>query len=298
MAGNLRQRLGGMFSRKPKNDGTSEVVKREENSREAVINELRQGYTELVDTMAAVRTHMADQAQRSDRIIEVIEQLPEVMRSIPESNHRQNETLAGLTQSLQTQNHSTQELTRALGGLADATRQQEQSLAGMHDRLNNTLSQTEAVNHEMAAGIDKVTGAIEGVHEDQRTGREVLAEIAGQSQRQQKHLMAMTGITSAVAIAALCIAGYVAVMASRSSNIAGRDVEAAAPAGQTPAAEAGDDADDTAPLQPAGEANVEAEAEAEAEAGIEPEGDTETDLESVPAPADDTESEDTPGAAG
>ncbi|MFI4860115.1 MAG: hypothetical protein ACIAXF_05470 [Phycisphaerales bacterium JB063] len=247
MAGNLRQKLGGMFSRKAKPtanaDGTTEVVKREENSREAVINELRQGYTELVDTMAAVRTHMEDQSRRSDRILEVIEQLPDVMRSIPEATHRQNETLSGLSQSLQTQNKSTEELTRALGGLADATRQQEQSLAGMHDRLNNTLSQTEAVNHEMAAGIDKVSGAIEGVHEDQRTGRAVLAEIAGQSQRQQKHLMAMTGITSAVAIAALCIAGYVAVMASRSTNMTGRDAAPPAPpnaAAQAPEADAAD----------------------------------------------------------
>ncbi|XAL98103.1 hypothetical protein OT109_10895 [Phycisphaeraceae bacterium D3-23] len=253
MAGNLRQKLGGMFSRKPKPnpDGTTEVVKREENSREAVINELRQGYTELVDTMSAVRTHMEDQARRSDRVLEVIEQLPEVMRSIPESNHRQNETLAGLTQSLESQNHSTEELTRALGGLADATRQQEQSMNGMHDRLNNTLSQTEAVNHEMAAGIDKMSGAIEGVHEDQRTGREVLAEIAGQSQRQQKHLMAMTGITSAVAIAALCIAGYVAVMASRSNNMTGRDTGATNPAPQQTLgqdAQPGDEAGDTGDL--------------------------------------------------
>lgn len=232
MAGKLRQKFGSMFKR----SGGSDVVKREENSREAVLTELRQGYGKLVDTMQDVRGHMEDQARRSDRIIEVIEALPEVLRAIPESTDRQNQMLEGLTHSLRAQNKSTGELTNALGGLAKATQSQEASLTTMHDRLNGTLAQGEQSQRAMIDGIEKMSGAIVGVTQDQRDGRNTLAIVAEQTRRQQKQMLAMTGVSWALAVVALGVAGYVAIMVTRvaSNNIAGRP--AATPADNADAA--------------------------------------------------------------
>ncbi|MEM9347313.1 MAG: hypothetical protein AAGB26_11925 [Planctomycetota bacterium] len=220
MAINIRERIGGVF-RKNK----SEVARRDENSREAVVNELRQGYNQLVETMHAVRGHMEDQSRRSDRVMQVIETLPEVLKTIPETARQQNETLIGLAKSLEAQNQSTAELTDALSGLAQATKQQEQALAGMHDRLNNTLARGEQSQQAMVSGIDQMSQAITGVTQDQKDGRAAIAQVAEQTRRQQKQMVAMNGVSWALAVLALGVASWVAVTLIQhgSTPIAGRD---------------------------------------------------------------------------
>lgn len=235
MAINIRERIGGVFR---KNKG--EIARREENSREAVVNELRRGYNQLVDTMQAVRGHMEDQSRRSDRVMEVIEALPEVLRTIPETARQQNETLLGLAKSLEAQNRSTAELTDALSGLAQATKQQEQALAGMHDRLNDTLLRGESSQQAMVSGIDQMSQAISGVTRDQQDGRAAIAQVAEQTRRQQKQMVAMNGVSWALAVLALGVAGWVAVTLIQNgpAPITGRDQPASNPV----AAPAEDDA--------------------------------------------------------
>lgn len=262
MAVQIRERFKRMFKR----GKSSEVVKREERGREAVVNELRRGYGQLVDTMQSVQAHMEHQSKRSDRIMEVVEALPEVLRSIPESARQQNKTLESLAESLRVQNQSTGELTHALAGLAEATRRQEQTLTGMHDRLNDTVSRGEETQQSMLGGIRQMTGAIEGVTRDQQAGRSAIAQVADQSRRQQKQMMAMNGVSWALAVLALGVSGWVAVklVDGGPTAIAGRDVagavnEAAPPPAEAPTesadqlAQAKAEKEDPAPAEPSGE---------------------------------------------
>jgi len=229
MAVQLRERFKGMFKRGKSKD----LVKREEKGREAVVNELRRGYSDLVDTMHSVRQHMEDQSRRSDRLMEVIETLPGVLQSIPESAKQQNKMMEGLTESLRVQNRSTGELTKALSGLAEATRQQEQSLSKMQDRLNDRLSRDEDAQQAMISGIDQMTSAVQGVTRDQHEGRTTIAQVAEQSRRQQKQMVAMNGVSWALAVLALGVAAWVAVklVDAGPAGITGRS----APDSQTPA---------------------------------------------------------------
>lgn len=300
MAVQIRERFKSMFKRRK----SSEVVKREERGREAVVNELRRGYGQLVDTMQSVQAHMEHQSKRSDRIMEVVEALPEVLRSIPESARQQNKTLESLAESLRVQNQSTGELTHALAGLAEATRRQEQTLTGMHDRLNDTVSRGEETQQSMLGGIQQMTGAIEGVTRDQQAGRSAIAQVADQSRRQQKQMMAMNGVSWALAVLALGVSGWVAVklVDGGPTAIAGRDVagpvnQTMPPPAEAPAASADQLAqgeEDAAPAEPsaeqppaeaapadAEEAAAEASAESDDQARGETEANTEVEAEPV-----------------
>lgn len=205
--------VDGQITPKPKS-------KREQ--REAAILQLQQGYAEVVDTMHAMRGHMEQQSQRSDRLLGLMEGLPEVLHSIPQTNAKQTAVLEAIEGQMRTQVESTGQLSTALTDLAGATRHQQEALGELHQQMNlgrqqneslrdslGVLSETmETVTEASRSNVEAMTGITEEVRSNDKRFRDLF-------QRSQKHTTVMAAVSWALALAALAISGYVAVMVAR-----------------------------------------------------------------------------------
>ncbi len=190
--------------------------------REATLHQLQEGYMEVVDTMQALRSHMEEQARRSDRLLNMMEGLPDVLRSIPESNRNQTDVLKAIQGQMRTQTETTGQLSSALSGLSDATTHQHAALGELQKQMQTSNEQgaslrdslgilSETMEHVTEASQSNVD-AMDRIAEQTRNSDQRLRDLFG---RTQKHTTVMSAVSWALALAALSIAGYVAVMVAQ-----------------------------------------------------------------------------------
>ncbi len=199
------------------------------SNREATLQQLKSGYMEVVDTMQALRSHMEEQARRSDRLLTMMEGLPEVLRSIPETNRAQTDVLNAIQGQMRTQTESTGQLSTALTDLAGATQKQQTALGELQKQMQTSNEQGASLRDSL--GI--LSETMEHVTDASRSNVEAVNHIADQSRsndkrlrelfhRTQKHTTVMSTVSWALALVSLGIAGYVAVMVANVAEQAGK----------------------------------------------------------------------------
>ncbi len=221
----------GLFGWLKKNKPVEVAVRPpEETQREASLLQIKQGYSQVVDTMSAMRKHMEEQAERGDRMLTMMEQLPEALKSIPETTQRQTQVLQAIHENILNQNETSTRLSVALDNLAGAANQQDETLgkmntqiqeareqqAGMLDHLSGTLGQVSASSRSNAEAVEAIAEQAEA-HELQT--REMFA-------RSQRLGMAMMAVSLMVLVVAL-IVGVVLVTQLREMSTAGAETPAA-----------------------------------------------------------------------
>jgi len=230
MSSTIASKLGNLFrlGRKPVEVSVDGQMmpklkprsKREQ--REAAIQQLQQGYAEVVDTMHAMRSHMEKQSMRSDRLLHLMEGLPEVLHSIPQTNAKQTSVLEAIQGQMQTQVESTGQLSTALTDLAGATRHQQEVLGELHQQMHLGRQQNESLRDSLgilSETMDSVTDAsrsnVQAMHEITEQVRGNDSRFRDLFRRSQKHTTVMAAVSWALALGALAISGYVAVMVAR-----------------------------------------------------------------------------------
>jgi len=228
MSSTIASKLGNLFrlGRKPVEvqvDGQITPKPRSKREqREAAILQLQQGYAEVVDTMHAMRSHMERQSQRSDRLLSLMEGLPDVLHAIPQTNAKQTAVLQAIEGQMRTQVESTGQLSTALTDLAGATRHQQEALGELHQQMNLSRQQNESLRDSLGvlsetmetvtdasrSNVEAMTGITEEVRSNDKRFRDLF-------QRSQKHTTVMAAVSWALALGALAISGYVAVMVAR-----------------------------------------------------------------------------------
>ncbi len=214
-----------------------------QSNKEVTIQQLKQGYGEVVETMKSVRNHLDEQAERNRRMLELMEGLPEVLRAIPESARNQARMTEALHQHLERQNDTSAQLTSAITGLAGTSEQQHKALSEIREHLAEEDQSRGRLNHGVAALNDTLGHVMDSsaatrasmgaVVEQTRVNDERMRTMF---QRSQKMNTAMVLLCLALATGALALGGYMAVLVSR-MNVDANAVNATAPAGSTPAAD-------------------------------------------------------------
>ncbi|MEX0742620.1 MAG: hypothetical protein WD079_07455, partial [Phycisphaeraceae bacterium] len=64
--------------------------------RDERLDNLQEGFTEVVDLMQTVRVRLDEQSDRSDRLMEIMSRLPEAIDALPETNRNQARMLEAL----------------------------------------------------------------------------------------------------------------------------------------------------------------------------------------------------------
>jgi len=212
--------------------------KTRKEQREAAIVQLQQGYAEVVDTMHAMRRHMDQQSARSDRLLGLMEGLPDVLRSIPETNAKQTSVLQAIEGQMRTQVESTGQLSTALTDLAGATRHQQEALGELHQQMDLGRQQNESLRDSLGILSETMEHVTEASDSNVTAMNSITEEVRGNDkrfrdlfQRSQKHTTVMAAVSWALALGALAISGYVAVMVARvAESIPAQQAVAATPA--------------------------------------------------------------------
>ncbi len=204
--------------------GNGVVARRFGNSRgrDNAIEKLEKGYSEVLDLLQSVRGHMQDQSNRSERLLEIMEWLPEALKSMPEANRNQVRMLEVLQDHLQMQAKSGEQLGHSLKELTRLADNQDQGMIAFNQQLN---AHQETSNNmlESFGAINGTLGKITGANE---TNTSVLRGLLAQTMstdnsvrelfdRNRKQMLVMTIVTSALALVAIGMAGWVAAMLMR-----------------------------------------------------------------------------------
>lgn len=225
----IKDKVNSFFSwaRKGKNPVSVEVARREdgEASKEVTLSQLKQGYSEVVETMKSVRTHLEEQSGRSEQMLGLMKDLPEVLRSIPEGTRTQTKMLEAIHTNLQQQNETSTHLTTAITGLASAAASQESAL----QQIRESLDDEQNTRGQLNEGVATLNTTLGHVMDSNVATRESMGAVVEQTrvndermrqmyQRSQKMNTAMVLLCLALATGALALGGYMAFLVNKVVN--------------------------------------------------------------------------------
>ncbi|MEM7627357.1 MAG: hypothetical protein AAF333_17310 [Planctomycetota bacterium] len=252
----LKDKVSSFFSwaRKGRGPVSVDVTRREEGddsgggSKEVTLHQLKQGYSEVVETMKSVRSHLEEQSGRSEQMLSLMQDLPEVLRSIPEGARTQTRMLEAIHANLQQQNETSTHLTTAITGLASAAASQEKALSQISDHLTEEKDTRGQLNE----GVATLNTTLGHVMDSNAATRDSMGAVVEQTrvndermrqmyQRSQKMNTAMVLLCLALATGALALGGYMAFLVNKVVNeptatSSPSPTAPAAPAEATPAA--------------------------------------------------------------
>jgi len=229
----LRGKLAHLFnwSRQPVNPddpNTRAAIEVAVARRDANLLQLKQGYTDAIDTMAAVRRHMDEQAHRADRVIELLEGLPDILRAMPESAEKQARILEHIQSSLEAQHDTTKSLSTALQSATDSQKQVSTHLKAQLDASNESRV-------AMRDTLGTLTRTMSDVTTSNAATRDAFVQQASEARElfrsTTRNMWIMIGAMIIVAIVALGAVAYVAYL----FNSAATAGTAASPAIEAPA---------------------------------------------------------------
>jgi len=180
-------------------------VEANDPNREATILQLRRGYSEAVDTMRGLRYYMQEHAERQEKIVELLQSLPDALQN-SEAGRRHTETLDAIRHGLDRQQAEAAKLGRTLDGIARSTDRQEATHKSIRDNLDRD-----------AATRDRLLHALDASREDAEKTRQAFVETAESSRLSEDALraeliqtrrltIALLGVTAAAAVAGVIIA--------------------------------------------------------------------------------------------
>ena len=193
-------------------------AKKEKLTRETALAKLQEGYDQVVDLLGNVRTHMEEQSQRSERLLAMLEGMPEAIKTLPEVTRNQTRTLEAIQGNLETQTQHNARLADALNGLSRTTEQHEHAMTAIGQQLDAGQQTSE----RMLENFTALGGTLNHMSASNEASTDLLRQIADQDSkaaeqvrelfvRNQKHMTTMSVVSWSLAIVALTVAGWVAV---------------------------------------------------------------------------------------
>src|SRR5436190_4911934 len=148
----LLTRIGKWFRRDAAPNGDSPIIGEPSSStaletrttflrpwakRDAAIQHLQEGFTTLTDLMGAIRNNLEQQNRRQDELFNALQQLPQVLQTIPESSRLQGETLTAIRQQIEGQSAQGQRLGEILSRISQTTGEQKQMVDDLRGRVED-----------------------------------------------------------------------------------------------------------------------------------------------------------------
>ncbi len=183
--------------------------------RDAAISQLQRGFDELVELIQTLRSHMNQQSQRADRMLDIMERLPMALEALPETNRNQARLVEALHTYLEQHGKQTYRLHEAVGSLARATEQQ----SGVLNLMQAQVQDSRELDQQRFASINAVNESLHHLGANSEMSIETLRRICESSQqndsrmehlieRQARHMNVLTAVFSIVVLIALGAAVY------------------------------------------------------------------------------------------
>ena len=197
--------------------------------RDAAINRLEEGFNTLTDLMGSIRDNLDHQNRRQDELLKALQQLPQVLNSIPESNRVQTDTLQAIHKQIEGQSAQQERLGEILNRIGQNTGEQRQMVDALRDRVEE-IHKTDTT---IADYLNNVGNSMKDVSSNSKTTSEVLGQMRdnldardGQIERVLHRqgvrfttMLAVAIFLSIAALVAVGIFGYLAYEALHTGRV-------------------------------------------------------------------------------
>lgn len=189
--------------------------------RDAAIQQLQDGFTTLTDLMSAIRDNLENQNQRQNELMGALQQLPQLLESLPENHRVQSETLKAICQQIESQSSQQERLSQVLSRIGDNTGEQKQ----MVDALRNRVEDLHKSDTTIADYLNNVGSALKDVSKSNETSAQVLGQMRDHQSARDTELqtalhrqgtrfttmLAAAIFLSIAALVAVCVMGYLMI---------------------------------------------------------------------------------------
>jgi chromosome segregation ATPase len=219
----LMSRLARWFKRRPVLDLPADPARvpavrssilRPWARRDAAINALAQSFSTLTELMGSIRDSLEKQTRRQDELSGYLQNLPQLMATLPESQKMQAETLRMVVGQMEQQNLQQARLGEILEKIGDAHQSQRQILESLGEHVQ-TLS---GHDQSIADNLKSVGVSMENVGRSSQSSAEMLRQLRFDSaessqqlaqilRRQNTRFTALVVVAIFLAVAALGAVG-------------------------------------------------------------------------------------------
>ncbi len=141
------------------------------------VAELQKGYQEVIGLVSKISDHLDRQAARTDRLVELMGEMPEALGALPEINRQNARLLDVISDHLEHSRSREDAFNNALARISEATSSHADVLGLVQQQLENN-TQTSA---QLTKSIDTFQGAVSELAKSNRDTRERTAELMKQN---------------------------------------------------------------------------------------------------------------------
>jgi len=189
---------------------------------ENAVHKLESGYREVRELLVHVRGHMENQADRSERLLTLMQHLPDAVQSLPEAARNQERLMRTIESHLERAAAREARLADAMSSFAQSVESRDKNMQLMYEQLSDQRRQGEELRSSFKA-LNQTLGELSDSSSHSSTLLRSLTHRSEQRDEQvadlyranQKQMVSMSMVSWALAIVALCVAGYVAASIAR-----------------------------------------------------------------------------------
>ena len=202
------------------NGGQSIMSRMPGAKRDQAIQNLQQGFGEVVDLIRTVRTHLDQQDQRSDRMLSLMENLPDALEALPETNRNQARMAEAISTHVDQQGRQANRLNDALSGLAQASEHQSQVMGV----LQQQIEQARQTDEQLLSSFGAMNQTLVQLSESSQANVQAMQRVTEHTEKSDRrmeelvrtnkqHMTALSVTSWVLAAAALGLAAWAVIVA-------------------------------------------------------------------------------------
>ena len=181
--------------------------------RDASVSQLQEGFNEVVDLIRTVRVHLDQQADRSERLLRLMEHLPAALESIPESSRNQSRMAEAMASHAEQQNRVIARLNETMGNMASASEHQSQVMGVLQQQIESSRRTDE----QFLGSFSAINQTLIQLSQSSQASVQTLRKVTDQSDRSTQRIEDLMKRNSRT-MTALSITGWVIAAAALATS--------------------------------------------------------------------------------
>lgn len=170
-------------------------------SRQQLVQELQKNYAEVVELVRKVDGHLDKQDQRSARLIEIAERVPDALGVLPTICAQNAEIIEAAHRVADVKKEGDERAEAAMQRIAEMGQRQADAIEGVGQRMESA-GQTDA---ELARAVDRFRGVIGDISKSSEARERELLELLAASKRSTNVAIVLSACVAAAAIVAVVV---------------------------------------------------------------------------------------------
>lgn len=161
------------------------VVERRSKSRSMA--ELQQGYDEVMGLVRKVGDHLDTQSQRTEKLLSLMERMPQALDALPEINRQNSQLLQALNEHLSQSKKRETTLNDTLRSLGESSSQQTEVLGLLQRQLDSSTRSAE----QMTETLSSFSEALTNLAATNNRSTDILARIVESAEQRDARMATM-----------------------------------------------------------------------------------------------------------